>query len=251
MASLFDKLPDEIVSLILSSVYGTIFFPHRRPTLLVNKRFSRLTDTVTDDWYLDSGTLPCLFRQPHLHRVLRRANCQLHEDDGPLAFKYMSLLLPSFSALTSITVTGSVEYDEDGELVQLPAVFTEALTRLEAVSTLSIALEHDWALEDEDFTLSKLRQLKSLKLANCACIAQLLGSTPPSLRHLSLAPLGVDEEEFAVLPWHQLTSLQVSLADMRRQPPPVELFIASIRAATMSGDVRFSFLPSIRAGQTK
>jgi hypothetical protein len=182
-SSLFDKLPDELVSFILSFVYlDEINNPSKRLTLLLNKRFKRLTDVAANSWVLDETTIPFLFRLPsfRLHPLLRHATLPLPEAEQTVAVIYLSHFLPSFFALTSLSVQDS-SMANVGELT-LPTAFTNALKSLKNLEELSIVLEHDeWRIEDDSFSMSELPKLRRLELGRCICAWQLLYSTSLSL----------------------------------------------------------------------
>jgi hypothetical protein len=229
----FDRLPDELVSLVLSFVYAVrIGFPWSRPTLLLNKRCRRLTESAADEWFIDDDTAPSLFRQPHLLRLLRRAHCPLPCTDDNAAVTYLSLLLPFFTGLTSFSVEGSSP--------EIYTVFSDALNSLKHLKSLRLAILHvddDWRFEDESFTLGELRSLERLELGRCGCVEQLLRSTPSSLQHLELDAGDPDDNPYRVLPWSTLCSLRLDLGRNPGEESAVQQLNESLSKALLPDGV--------------
>lgn len=225
----FDKLPDEIVSLVLECLFENedSLYGQRANASTLSRRFERLVEDSFRVWDLDKHTLPYLFLQRRLHRTIKIAYYLISDTGGLVAFKYMSLLLPSFSSLTPLNL--SCDFFSEGDTRHFPLTFTRALRSLKHLSKLDISLEVCWTFEDPSFRVADLPNLAKLVLSGVVEVHRFLTIVPDSLIAVQLSIISDDDngddaekeaedvdDTFELLPWARLSSLGLYFSTGKR-----------------------------------
>ncbi|GAA5913821.1 hypothetical protein JCM6882_007708 [Rhodosporidiobolus microsporus] len=210
----FDRLPDEVIHLILD------FATRSDGTLLpfsdfsLNQRIARiakplwLSDPVRDEGQ-QVGFFEHLIQHPQLaHHVFEFTNW-LSEDFR--AYRYEFTLMRQLVNLTTLTI--QMKSDDHTGLWCFPTAATHMLRFLPRLLDLRLFFETRWMAGDETFRIAtSLPHLRRLSITSTGAgdARQFLTPPPPNLEHLELdvdAPDGV----YAQIPWATLSSLSIAL----------------------------------------
>ncbi|GAA5912781.1 hypothetical protein JCM6882_000422 [Rhodosporidiobolus microsporus] len=214
-ASPFDRLPDELLSAILSFVRPLSSLSK----ISINKRFLRLgqplwTVSVTPEHYRQPSVLQAFNRRPDLQ--LRVQTVSAHFPDEPDVFSYECTIYHLFRNLKSLDLGGSFLAPRGGGAVYLEFAFTDALRSLTSLRQLSLVFYNDVELEDDTFSLGKdLPRLEDVTIRSAGhstpLLPQLLETPCPSVRRLNIEMSGEDTDAFSTFPWQSLVVLGLAL----------------------------------------
>ncbi|GAA5856106.1 hypothetical protein JCM8547_002982 [Rhodosporidiobolus lusitaniae] len=216
----FDKLPDEIISLIATCYFegaDRYFWPERTlECFLLSKRIYHLAQpaaTAThrfDSW---SARTRSLIRRPELHRHVKHLFYDDDVEEQPIR------------GVQSDTLTLSVD-------------FTETLRRLNKLKRLILNLETEFDLADPSFTLSEaMPQLDELELGFCRSLVPYFADPHTSLGRLHINMCNF--EEGINLPWPTLQELHMTGCG----PDDLHALASTIRAAFAPQSATITPLP--------
>ncbi|GAA5981868.1 hypothetical protein JCM11641_001925 [Rhodosporidiobolus odoratus] len=229
----FDRLPDELVSKILSLAISSRYDPDVE-RLYLNKRFSRLARPVLarDIGPLEgvqTFMLRGLLIRPDLHSYVRSLTFSAHED--PTVFSYECAVIHFLPNLSSLAL-----YQEGEDSYDLSREFTEALRTLRSLQYLSLDFDGPLRLEDSSYTIGNdLPKLRSLEIvsrhAGRSCTQQLLQVPISGLLHLSLFDRNPDTRGYGAVPWATLLSYTLSFPFSPDEQDSYRAPLASLESA--------------------
>ncbi|GAA5913845.1 hypothetical protein JCM6882_007715 [Rhodosporidiobolus microsporus] len=225
--STFDRLPDELVSLVL-------FFAEDVCTLsavCLDKRLYRLAVPIWASSLAPSQDgqpllLQVLILRPDLQPLVRDFSGYFAE---PLTFGFEFTAIRLLSNLRNLTLSFVA-----GEI--LPRAATDALRSLPNLERLEFDLEVPILLEDESFSigqhLPRLRHLKVTTYSSPTFLPQLFQHPCPNLEHLSV--YDGTELLFSRIPWGSLRSVDIGL--LRDSPTALEVVKEGLNSALLEAN---------------
>ncbi|GAA5919177.1 hypothetical protein JCM6882_003827 [Rhodosporidiobolus microsporus] len=206
----FDRLPEELVSHILSFAFQT---RDLTSTAMVSKGIYRLSVPICAEmldprWQRQPALLQLLIGRPDVASLVRIFRGILPE--AVSSIPYECAILRSFGNLHTLHL--EIDYPALDDDAILPCGFTDALSSLTNLRRLDLDLDTSATLEDKTFSvgssLPHLRQLKLRSFAATSFFSQLLSSPCPNLVSLDIWEDGEDEV-YGHIPWSTLRSVRI------------------------------------------
>ncbi|GAA5913842.1 hypothetical protein JCM6882_007714 [Rhodosporidiobolus microsporus] len=188
MTSPFDRLPDELVSHILSFAFCT---RDLTSSAMVSKRVYRLAfpicaESLSPRWQRQATVLQRVNSRPEVARLVRSFKGVLPIEVDSIPNDCAALC--SFVNLRTVKL--EIDYLLEEDLVTLPHTFTDALRSMVSLRQFELSLVSPVVLEDKTFTIGKdlphLQHLKLYSVADTSFSSQLLAAPCPNLVSLEI-----------------------------------------------------------------
>ncbi|GAA6031320.1 hypothetical protein JCM8097_005601 [Rhodosporidiobolus ruineniae] len=225
----FDRLPDEVILLILQAIYAG-----KRKSALLDLRVNKRIFTVAKAaWYATFKATPypllILAARRDLHPYVQHLAYSAG-NAGEFVYAFEILTVCSVRNLTSLTLCGTV--DDAFTSVDLPLPVTVGLSNLENLKSLSLVYEQAVTFADTEFSIgSDLPQLEELVLTSEACQRQLLSTPCPHLRSLKLGYGDKTHSDCDAVPWASLELFEIGLPAGSEASSALDNLANSLRTA--------------------
>ncbi|GAA6038114.1 hypothetical protein JCM8097_007553 [Rhodosporidiobolus ruineniae] len=213
-ASPFDRLPDEVLSLVLDFALAEFSCPASAIlALLVSRRFYALARPLAYHSVdcCDNETFESLVRRRDLHAVPHKLSYRIYKSELGCALTRGWAMISLYDNLATVDLASNPIQSGKGGAPVLPSSLTDTLSRLLSLSTLKLNLCSNLVLEDPAFSIGNdLPRLRQVELrVGKECGLQLLEGPMPRLQRIALSA-ALALKVISKLPWSSLTGFELT-----------------------------------------